>query len=977
MGSVALKLVIGPANAEKARVALDDYRAWLGESRAAGPLLVVPTVADAEAYRRELAASGAVFGVEVVTFEGLLREIAHRTGIAGRPLGALARERVLAAAVAGADLGPLAASAATPGFARALLDLVAELEQQRAEPARVWAALRRWGEEEPSSAAYAEDLGRLYGAYRRELERLGAVDAELHRAAALDALRLAPGAWGAPVAVYGFDDLTPLQRDAVETLACHAGVPVTLTLTYEPGRAALAARATTFEELRALPGAEVVALDARADHYAAGSRAALHHLERTLFEPEPDGALFAAEIVAAGDALLLLEGGGERAEVELVAGEVARLLREGTPAEEIAIVWRSPRDVEPLLTEVLDAYAVPFALSRRVRAGHTALGRGLLALLRCALLEGSADDLLAYLRTPGLLDHLSLADGLEAEARRQGARRASDARELWERRHWPLEALDRVAAAHARGPAALCDRLAREARRLFARPHRSAAPVLDGPERLDAAAAAILERMLRELGALARRDRALAPAPAELERVLADVEVFTGDRPGPGRVEVTSPLAIRARRVRALFLCGLNEGVFPRPARPDPLLSDEDRLRLNAASGLRLAHHHDHLAAERFLLYTSVSRPTELLALSWRSADDDGDPAVRSLFVDDVVERFADLPAERVRRRALGAAGWPAGEAPTEREAALAAAAAAPPASPEPFAALAPETVAALRPEDRPWSATEIEAWAGCPVRWLVEKVLRPEALVPDPEALVRGDVAHRVLAEVLAAFQERRLGPAELPAARHRMHEALDREVARTPISVNRERLRGEVRRLEADLVRHLEHLARDGSTFVPRVFERDFEADLGPLRLRGRIDRIDLCDGEAVVIDYKGRTATPVARWVRDGKLQLGLYLHAARELARRGELAEPVGGLYQPLGADDPRPRGALLAGADPGRDAVSSDRLEPGELDAVLGEVLEAAVRVVEEIRAGRLEARPETCAYNGGCAHPSICRCEAA
>ena len=33
-------------------------------------------------------------------------------------------------------------------------------------------------------------------------------------------LRAAPGAWGREaVFVYGFDDLTPLQRDAVETLA--------------------------------------------------------------------------------------------------------------------------------------------------------------------------------------------------------------------------------------------------------------------------------------------------------------------------------------------------------------------------------------------------------------------------------------------------------------------------------------------------------------------------------------------------------------------------------------------------------------------------------------------------------------------------------------------------------------------------------------------------------------------------------------
>ncbi|MCW2968526.1 MAG: ATP-dependent nuclease subunit B-like protein, partial [Solirubrobacteraceae bacterium] len=89
-----LQLVIGPANAEKARVALDAYRAALAAGRE--PVLVVPTFPDVDVYRRELAASGAVFGVQVVQFHWLLREIARRAGVSGRPLGPLARERVAA-----------------------------------------------------------------------------------------------------------------------------------------------------------------------------------------------------------------------------------------------------------------------------------------------------------------------------------------------------------------------------------------------------------------------------------------------------------------------------------------------------------------------------------------------------------------------------------------------------------------------------------------------------------------------------------------------------------------------------------------------------------------------------------------------------------------------------------------------------------------------------------------------------------------
>ena len=79
---VPLTLVTGPANAEKARVVLDAFRAAL--ARGEDPILVVPTRADVERYRGELAAGGAVFGAHVVRFAWLIEEAARR---AIRPSG--------------------------------------------------------------------------------------------------------------------------------------------------------------------------------------------------------------------------------------------------------------------------------------------------------------------------------------------------------------------------------------------------------------------------------------------------------------------------------------------------------------------------------------------------------------------------------------------------------------------------------------------------------------------------------------------------------------------------------------------------------------------------------------------------------------------------------------------------------------------------------------------------------------------------
>src|SRR3954451_24431902 len=101
-----LTLVTGPANAAKAGVVLDRYREALDRS----PMLVVPRSADVDHYQRELAASGGLVGGAVLPFGRLVAEIALRTDTAGRPLGRVARERVVAAAVRDARLRDLAAS---------------------------------------------------------------------------------------------------------------------------------------------------------------------------------------------------------------------------------------------------------------------------------------------------------------------------------------------------------------------------------------------------------------------------------------------------------------------------------------------------------------------------------------------------------------------------------------------------------------------------------------------------------------------------------------------------------------------------------------------------------------------------------------------------------------------------------------------------------------------------------------------------
>ncbi len=963
-----LTLVLGPANAAKAGEVLGAFTAAAGR----GALLVLPTADDVRHYTHEFAAAGTVFA-RVSTFPGLVAEIAARTEAPERRCSALQRARILRRAVAHTHLGTLGAAAEAPGFSVALGELIAELQRALITPQRFIAALRAWAREHPAREGYARDLGALYAAYTRELDRSGRVDGELMAWRALDRLRERPAAWGrAPVFFYGFDDLLGIERDAIETLARRVGVPVTVSLTYEPGRVALAARAGAVEELRPLAD-EIVELPPLDEHYAPAARSALSHLERELFEPT-----VTAE--DPGGAVRLLEAGGARAEAELIAAEVLALLRAGLSPGEIVVVARSLGSAGPLLASVLGGFGIPVAPTGRHRLAHTPLGRGLLALARCAL-EESADggELLRYLRVPGAVGPPELVDALEARALSEGLHTVS---QLRERLGLALREIDSL--REARDPLA---EIVRQARRLLAAPRRGRAAVLDPGEELDAAVLAALLRAAGELDELG--DTLTGP---ELLELLETLELAERDPSGEDAVVLADPLGIRARRFRAVFVSGLCEGELPRPSVAEPFLSDDFRYELALASGLRLAPREEWLAPERYLFYTCVSRASERLTLSFRSSDEDGNLVLPSPFLGDLRLVLGEPWYQRRRRRLLADVTFALEEAPTEaeRRRALAASGAAPVAAAPRSRRLGARAMAHVRHRDVV-SAGALEKFAACPVAWLVDSQLQPVELQPEPDPLARGNLVHDTLERTVT-----RLGG---PVSEARLAEAvrildgvLDELVAERGGSLAPGRSpalrQAVVKEIRADLHRYLAQEAAAGCAFVPRALEQRFGFDgedeslpaltLGEepdrVRLRGVIDRIDVDPGggaAAIVRDYKSGSARPehqARRWHSERSLQVGLYMLAVRELLG----LEPVAGLYQPLRGRELRPRGVFRTGAPVGGGLFPADGCEPAEIDALLDEVRADAAAYAARLRAGELEPCPQTCSRDG-CRYPGICR----
>jgi hypothetical protein len=277
-------------------------------------------------------------------------------------------------------------------------------------------------------------------------------------------------------------------------------------------------------------------------------------------------------------------------------------------------------------------------------------------------------------------------------------------------------------------------------------------------------------------------------------------------------------------------------------------------------------------------------------------------------------------------------------------------------------------------------------------VKWFVERLLEPAPFEPDAEPLARGGLAHAALHDTLAGLLSStgsaRITPASLDCARDLLDRALREREQEFPLSVAAERRAAVRLRLRADLMRYLEHSAGLESALEPRELELGFgfsgqddrgeRSELpafelgGGVRMRGRIDRIDRTpDGEAVVVDYKSRRAAPAARWLKDGDMQVPLYMLAAEQLLGVRVRA----GIYQPL-SGDLQPRGAIAGDAELGLDSTRTDVLDEAALRDLLAAALATAREAAAQAARGELVPRPSSCAFGkGGCAYPTICRCE--
>ncbi len=597
------------------------------------------------------------------------------------------------------------------------------------------------------------------------------------------------------------------------------------------------------------------------------------------------------------------------ATMERETEEIARRILSGNrPFRDIGIVLRTRDPYGPLVETTLARFGIP-ARSYFVDtlASHPAI-QFRMTMIRAALAGWNHEVLVSAVRMPASgLGGTAAGDALDFQMRKQLPSRGWRDDLHADSRLEPAEWASRLKRTRDWAPeVAVEDGVDADRVRVW----RSTAIALAGfDEAVDATALAFEGEGRMPLGIFWKH----------VERVL-DQEPLRVPDARRNVVHILDAYEARQWSLPLVFVCGLTERHFPQYHREDAIVGDLARKNAGLDTAADLEHE------ERFLFDLATSRATEETVLSYPRFDDAGQSSLPSFFLNTAELRDCEVRVFPAPRFAISAAA--SGPVPTE-----------------------PSTL----------SASSIESYLQCPFQFFTRKTLRlkerPKAPRDRLDLLLQGTIFHHALAEWTRMPL---LGSAIL-------EQAFEIECAKANVPRT---YRTEAVRLE--LLRHFRAFIEDEQVALgweARV-EEEFQFTLQPgLALRGRIDRMDVHDGKALVIDYKysaeGKLKERIEQSAAGDAVQAGVYLLAAeRHFGLR-----PAGMLFCHL------KKGVNWNGWHAGVGLSVGENMTADAVRELALAAEQTVLRVHQEISAGRVAVDPKDESKCDWCEARDVCRKE--
>jgi ATP-dependent helicase/nuclease subunit B len=314
---------------------------------------------------------------------------------------------------------------------------------------------------------------------------------------------------------------------------------------------------------------------------------------------------------------------------------------------------------------------------------------------------------------------------------------------------------------------------------------------------------------------------------------------------------------------------------------------------------------------------------------------------------------------------------------------------------------------------ERVYSVTQLESYGKCPFQFFAERVLRlavPEEPEDGLSPIERGGVVHAILFEFYTARRERglprmsELNDDEFRAAVDDLLTIARRQLDELDIrdlywDLEMEHLLGASNR--KGVLREFLEVERAGNYEVrPSYFEIPFGPRAGPaqsgdpilrheqpilagaVKLRGKIDRVDIGQKYFKIIDYKTGRTTPGMREIELGiSLQLPIYLYAVEHILERCVGISRTGAAATYYLMKSPVKEKPAIATAEARGSIIPAKSKQVVADDGGLREIIAQAIRFVNSyvdgIARGEFPIEPtmpeQVCRY---CSFQRICRIQA-
>jgi ATP-dependent helicase/nuclease subunit B len=829
---MAVRFVIGRAGSGKTRFCLDRARA---EAAAKGlnarVFLVLPPQATFMAERTlccgasagdPAALPGAVAGVQVVSLESLVRELAGTdTRLAVSSSG---RRLVLASLLRrhAGNLRHFQRSAGQAHLAAKIDAALTDLESSGLSIEEIAVRLEASGQ----GAAASDKLHDLQLLSQAWEQFLGSERVDLPRrlSEAAGRLRSHPALKGAVVLIDGYLSFTAPQRELIAAIAAAADVHICLLM--DPGSAVLS-------DNRSLPGlgifhkpelaylklCERLSKDGtRIERplllngmYRAGGSEAMQLLERHWFSGRSLAPLPTQDVA-------VMSADSPRREVEAAARLIRRWQQEGVRLRDIGVLARQLDDYRAWIEPVFGEHGIACFLDRRRPMAHHALlrfVRSLLAILRGRWRQEHVLELLGSGLLPlssdecDRLENFALAHGIQHKHWVQDAPWRFTSRPVAEG-----EEIDAALRSEIEESAA-CDELRCRAfgpilqftRQLGGEPHTArvlsqalylllAGEGLKLRQRLSSWISHATES--GELALAAEHQQAWTQLMAVLQELVdllgdevmsaADVAASLDAAMDGFDLAITPPTLdqvlvgqidrSRSPEFRRVILLGLSDGIFPTRPSEDIIFSDAEKEAM-LKQGIDLGEDSlRQILHERLLGYIAVTRASEKLVLSRHGNDESGAELPPSPFLLEITRHLQPLqlsPAEELASlhgiaEAVGdALAGPQTQTPSPRVSLLAqwllqqahpvAAATAAGLAHQNSATLSAETVSKLFTGELHGSVSRLEAYAACPFRHFAQSTLHlRKREVAELERFDLGNAFHAVLERLVRKLVRDRL---------------------------------------------------------------------------------------------------------------------------------------------------------------------------------------------------------------------------